>query len=127
MMQRPKSELCLFILVWLTMLWYSIVAAAEPGSAISSKANYNSNVYSWTTSLETETHLTPALPKPLGLFLQRSFLNLGLRATLKQNVRGPYTGMNSTTIRESHVAMLKGRLTRDLLVRRKCLNDGKDQ
>jgi len=91
MMQRPKSELCLFILVWLTMLWYSVAAATEP-NFVSLRANYNSNVYSWATSLETETYLTPALPKPLELFPQRSFSNSNLRAALKQNASVLHTG-----------------------------------
>ena len=91
-MKRLKLELRLFILVRLIILWYSVAAAADTDSVISFRANYNSNVYSWTTSLRTETYLTLALPKALELFPQRSYFNSNLRATLKQNVSVLHTG-----------------------------------
>lgn len=92
MMQRLTLELCSFILVWLIILWHSVVAAAGSDSVISSRVKYNSNVYRWTTSLETETYLTLPHPKNLELFPQRSYFNPNLRAALNQNVSVLRTG-----------------------------------
>lgn len=92
MMQRLTLELRLFILAWLITLWHSVAAAAGPDSVISFRANYGSNVYRWTASLETETYLTLASPKNLELLSQRSYFNPNLRAALKQNVSVLHTG-----------------------------------
>lgn len=92
MMQRLTLELRLFTLVRLTMLCRSVAAAAGSDSVISFRANYGSNGYGPTASLETDTYPTLAFPKNLGLFPQRSYFNAGLRAALKQNASVLRTG-----------------------------------